>query len=962
VAIKIIGVYSLIHSRMHVSNHRTISCLLAACLLLSSFSQTITVQAQTLDPAAQALALLNQLTPEERVGQLFLVTFQGSDSSESSEIYDLIVNHHIGGVVLTAENDNFVGPNNTPFQTANLIQSLQSADWQATQTTFQDQSANETPSGGVNHYIPLFVGISQEGDQGTYDQIMNGLTALPNEMAIGATFNPDLAEQVGEILGQELSNLGFNLFFGPSLDVLDIQYTETGEDLGVRTFGGDPYWVGVMGQSMIRGIHTGSNDQMLVISRHFPGRGSSDRPMEDEVATIRKSLEQLQQIDLAPFFAVTGNAPDASSTTDGLLVSHIRYQGLQGNIRATTRPVSFDATSLEQIMSLSALATWRESGGLIISDDLGTTAVQRFFDPTGSAFDARLVARNAFLAGNDMLYMGNILSTGDPDTYTTIIHTLDSFAQKYREDPAFAERVDEAVLRILTLKYKLYATFNLNNIISNLGSIATLNQSSQTTFEVARQAATLISPDEITLADTLPNPPSSQDRIVFITDERTYQQCSTCEVQTRLSHEALQTAILRLYGPQADGLVLPQQLSSYGFNDLLSMLDDPTASQNLENDLQRADWVVVLVTDLDPNVSTSGAFRRFLAERADLLRNKRVIVFAFSAPYYLDSTDISKLTAYYGLYSAGSAFVDVAARLLFHELTPEGSLPVSVAGVGYDLITAMSPDPSQVISLLLDSQVTETSTPNPSPQPTIAPTYNLGDSVNIHTGIIYDHNGNPVPDGTVVRFIFSTTGEATSTQQAETTTSQGIARTSYRIESTGILEIRAISDPAVSSEVLRIEMNDEGSSVITAFEPTPFPTITLQSGTENAALENQLNNGNTNGFNHPNALDWLLGLIITIGAGVGVYFLASRFISTRWGVRWILTTAMGSMTAFLITNILRLSEVFDTFTWQTGNIILIQIAGLFSGWIIGIIWYFWPDLLARVKKLSNDRKNKTQNG
>lgn len=941
--------------------HRFVSCLLAACLLSSALFQSIPVLAQSLDPAAQAQALLNQLTPEERVGQLFLVTFQGSVADSSSQIFDLIVNHHVGGVVLTAENDNFTGPNNTPYQTASLIQSLQSADWQATQTDAQEQSAVETPSGGTNHYIPLFIGISQEGDQGTHDQIMNGLTSLPNEMAIGATFNPDLAEQVGEILGQELSILGFNLFFGPSLDVLDVQYTETGEDLGVRTFGGDPYWVGVMGQSMIQGIHTGSNNQMLVIARHFPGRGSSDRSMEEEVATIRKSLEQLQQIDLAPFFAVTGYAPDAASTTDGLLVSHIRYQGLQGNIRATTRPVSFDATSLEQIMSLSALATWRNSGGLIISDDLGTLAVQRFFDPTGLAFDARLVARNAFLAGNDMLYVGNILSTGDPDTYTTILHLLESFAQKYREDPAFAERVDEAVLRILTHKYSLYPTFNLNNILSNLGSLATLNQSSQITFEVARQGATLISPDEITLADTLPNPPSSQDRIVFLTDERPFQQCSTCEVQLRLSRDSLQSAILRLYGPQADALVQPQQLSSYGFNDLLSMLDDPTASQDLENDLQRADWVVVSISDLDPNVSTSTAFRRFLAERADLLRNKRVIVFSFSAPYYLDSTDISKLTAYYGLYSAGSAFVDVAARLLFHELTPEGSLPVSVAGVGYDLITAMSPDSTQVIPIILDTEESGTSTPNPSPQPTIAPSYNLGDSIDIRTGVIYDHNGNPVPDGTVVRFIFSTTSNTTSTQQAETTTTQGIARTSYRIESTGILEIRAMSDPAVSSEVLQIEMNDEGSSVITAFEPTPFPTITLQTGTENESSEDQANTNNSNGFNHPNALDWLLGFFITIAAGAGVFFLANRFVSTRWGVRWCLTTAMGSMAAFMITNILRLSEIYETFTWKTGNVLLIQVSGVFVGWIVGIIWYFWPDLVTRIRKLSNDRKNKTQN-
>jgi hypothetical protein len=35
---------------------------------------------------------------------------------------------------------------------------------------------------------------------------------------------------------------------GPSLDVMDETHSDSNEDLGVRVFGGDAYWVGVMGQ------------------------------------------------------------------------------------------------------------------------------------------------------------------------------------------------------------------------------------------------------------------------------------------------------------------------------------------------------------------------------------------------------------------------------------------------------------------------------------------------------------------------------------------------------------------------------------------------------------------------------------------------------------------------------------------------------------------------------------------
>lgn len=104
---------------------------------------------------------------------------------------------------------------------------------------------------------------------------------------------------------------------------------------------------------------------------------------------------------------------DASMATDGLLVSHIRYQGFQGNIRVSTKPMSFDQNALEQLLQLPEIAAWRTNKGIIVSDDLGSQAVRMFFDPVMRTFDARQVARDAFLAGNDLLYMDNFVASGD---------------------------------------------------------------------------------------------------------------------------------------------------------------------------------------------------------------------------------------------------------------------------------------------------------------------------------------------------------------------------------------------------------------------------------------------------------------------------------------------------------------------------------------------------------------------
>src|SRR5262249_15537693 len=129
----------------------------------------------------------------------------------------------------------------------------------------------------------------------------------------------------------------------------------------------------------------------------------------------------------------------------------------------------------------------------------------------------------------------------------------------------------------------------------------------------------------------------------------------------------------------------------------------------------------------------------------DIVRNKKIIVFAFNAPYYLDTTDLSKVTAFYALYSRAPEYVTVAARLLFHELTPHGVSPVSVPGIGYDIGQVTRPDPRQVIALKQASEPSSTNTAQP-------PNLHLGDTITVTTGIIHDLNGHPVPDGTVAHF------------------------------------------------------------------------------------------------------------------------------------------------------------------------------------------------------------------
>ncbi|MBN1148077.1 MAG: hypothetical protein JXA78_12535 [Anaerolineales bacterium] len=927
---------NLSHRILIAINSLTVVLLLLALLAFPGLgAQAVTGK---LLPEDQAAAQLERMTPEERVGQLFLVTFEGIEVGEGTPIYELITTYNVGGVILLAKNNNFIdqGLSDSEFlrQILDTNHQLQQDEW-----GFSRQGKVSAANGEIYYpaYVPLIIGLAQEGDGDPFDQIQRGLTPLPNALTIGATWNPQAALQAGEILGRELSILGFNLLLGPSLDVLDIPQPEASENLGTRAFGGDPYWVSEMGRAYIRGVHLGSADRVAVVAKHFPGHGSSDRQPETEVATVRKSLDELKSFDLAPFFAVTGSAQAPEEVADALLVSHIRYQGLQGNIRATTRPVSLDPQAFGLLTGLPELKSWQQNGGVMISDNLGSQAVRRFYSLTNQTFDARRVALNAFLAGNDLLYFADFSSADIPDSLTAAQRTLEFFAQKYREDAAFAQRVDQSVLRILTLKFRLFQNFTLGNVLVSQGDLEQLGQSMQVTFEIARQGATLISPSQAELDDTIPDPPNQNDRIVFISDNRSAQQCSQCDPRPILPANALQDAVLRLYGPQAGGQAVPYNLSSYSLADLQQMLAAEPDTMALEADLKRANWIVFVMLKERNDVPSFQVLRQFLTERPNLFQQKRMIVFALCAPYYLDATNISKLTAYYGLYSQTPQFVELAAYLLFHELRPKGAPPVSVRGIDYSLNQALFPDPEQIIHLELDLPQAESPVgPTITPSPTPPPVFLVGDVIPIRTGIILDYNGNPVPDGTPVSFVFTIGLEANSTRQV-VTTENGIARTTYAVNIPGALEIRAESENA-RSESIKLDIPSPSGEIVKVVPtetttPTPEPTPTQEAPQPQAypALP-------AKPTPRPSLGDWITAVLISGGIAWSAYRLAALVGQARWGLRAGFLGLIGGHLAYSFLA-LRLQDAQEALnTSATRSVILTTLAGTILGLVVVLSW------------------------
>jgi beta-N-acetylhexosaminidase len=520
------------------------------------------------------------------------------------------------------------------------------------------------------------------------------------------------------------------------------------------------------------------------------------------------------------------------------------------------------------------------------------------------------------------------------------LRILESFAQEYRNDQVFARLVDAAVTRILTKKINMYGQFNISDVAPSENDLAGIGSSQQVTFEVARNAATLISPDPQELNTLLPAPPSQVERIVFLTDTTLYRQCSGCLAMDTIAVDMFQKTVLRLYGPSGSGQVLANRLSSYSLNEL-NLMFDGTTETNIESALSNASWIIFSLTDVGNG--QLDLLRRFFSERPNLIRNKDIILFSFTAPYYLDATDISKLTAYYALYGKQPEFVDVAARLLFQQISLEGYSPVSIPAVGYDLITQTSPDPAQVIPLLLD-QAEQPATEEPpgetlTPEPTPTQLYKIGNTISVRAGPILDHNGHIVPDSTPVRFTMSTRDETGSIlQQVDAETLDGVARASFVIDKPGKVEIRVVSEPAVDSGALRFDATNEGVAV-TVVVPDATQTPEVIPPTPTVIVENDL----ISPEGYPRIGVWLLVLLAVFGSALLTFWAVSRMVSPRWGLRFALSVLVGGFGAY---NYLALGfphavEWIGSESGGAFGVLLFTLAGEALGIILVWIWARW---------------------
>jgi beta-N-acetylhexosaminidase len=190
----------------------------------------------------------------------------------------------------------------------------------------------------------------------------------------------------------------------------------------------------------------------------------------------------------------------------------------------------------------------------------------------------------------------------------------------------------------------------------------------------------------------------------------------------------------------------------------------------------------------------------------------------------LDTTEISKITAYFGVYSKIDPFVDASVRTLFQESPLLGRSPVNIEGIRYDLFEITEPHPEQVIELFILDEDTPISPPSEEPLEVVP-----GATLRLQTGIIVDYNGNPVPDGTIVQFIQQDRIQGFVNVIDDRPTTDGVAKLDYLLEArAGNFRITVISGDAAASQEIDIVIGE--NAIVSVSTPTATatspPTVT----------------------------------------------------------------------------------------------------------------------------------------
>ena len=259
--------------------------------------------------------------------------------------------------------------------------------------------------------IPLLVG--EDAIHG--HSFWKGATIFPTQLALAASWNPELLEQVGRVTAEEVVPTGIHWTFSPVLCLArDLRWGRTGE-----TFGEDPYLIGELGVGLIRGYQGhGLSDPAAVLAtaKHYAGYSETQGGRDSSEADL--SRRKLRSYFLPPF---------ERAARAGAMTFMTGYQSIEGQPSTANRWLLTEVLKDEWGFRGVVVTDWDNVGALVKGQKVCATYA-----------DAAIVALRA---GNDIM-----MTT--PEFYEGALEAV-------RSGRLAESEIDAPCARLLALKFRM---------------------------------------------------------------------------------------------------------------------------------------------------------------------------------------------------------------------------------------------------------------------------------------------------------------------------------------------------------------------------------------------------------------------------------------------------------------------------------------------------------------------------
>ncbi len=379
--------------------------LMSGLLLLSLTMAAATkypYQDAKLPASVRAVDLLSRMTLEEKVGQL--VCLMGWDSYVRN-----------GNMVTVSEK--------FKHEVDSLYVGMYWAVFRAdpwTQKTLDNglnpalaaEAANAMQRYAIEHSrlgVPIF--LAEEAPHG---HMAIGATVFPTGLGMAATWDTDLMQETGAVIGKEIRLQGGHISYGPILDLArEPRWSRVEETLGE-----DPYLSSEMGAAMVKGLGAGDLSlphSTIATLKHFIAYGTTEGGQNGARSIV--GPRELKQVFLQPFRRVMAA---------GALSVMASYNSLDG----------VPCTSNRELLTNVLRDEWLFNG-IVVSDLFSIDGLKGTHHTAASSQQAAI---QALLAGVDVDLGGNC--------FAQLVDAVES--GKIDETV-----LDQAVKRVLLLKFEM---------------------------------------------------------------------------------------------------------------------------------------------------------------------------------------------------------------------------------------------------------------------------------------------------------------------------------------------------------------------------------------------------------------------------------------------------------------------------------------------------------------------------